>query len=548
MFVHRRTWVLCPFNAIACHAALADAHGEGVFENVPSNASQYTNHLLRRIISLVNEPKDPWQRRINVASAKDMRSAPAQHLSDEAVPLPDIAHRGNWNMKGIQTIFHYICGSRATDKRAALALSEWSSDSNCAFLPIPDDWPEGDKEPLTKLAIALFSPKQFEERIKCILLCVLLKDLPKMETDTSSQNLIVKKVKSLAPLAGVTPCMLKKTCILMKDLFTRRNGTLLSYTSMEDDSLVNIGPIKECLFGITSSVNKLTMAFNDTAGDNRVLFERIIEKQDRLARSVASLEERFELIERSLNLPLQHYQGSPDGQGSPGTAAHYQGSPDVHGSPGTPGHGHGQGGPEEPGETPDSIFETAFPRLKKLEWNGIISTWHRYGLSKLSQFPTSDNFKALSRMYVYSLHFLPSDDTPIQACPSDIKGMNAHLKRLQEIGKHSKECIKAFLLHNGNPKVEWSSAWSIKRALDQICVDAYKLKQVSNIDTFTNFQLLGFDSISAFRRRNKNKRKANDSETISEQTVERIDHVVSNDNTPALIPESSKQRKTDGIR
>jgi hypothetical protein len=68
-----------------------------------------------------------------------------------------------------------------------------------------------------------------------------------MEKDTSADNVIVKKLKSLAPLAGVNPIMLEEVYKLMHDVFILRNGTFLSYTSMEEDSLVSIGPIKDCL-------------------------------------------------------------------------------------------------------------------------------------------------------------------------------------------------------------------------------------------------------------------------------------------------------------
>jgi hypothetical protein len=57
-----------------------------------------------------------------------------------------------------------------------------------------------------------------------------------------------------------------------------------------------------------------------------------------------------------------------------------------------------------------------------------------------------------------------------------------------------------------------SSAWSIKKALDGIDINAYEENIVSNIDSFTNFERLGFNCVAAFCKRSKNKRKVQEQE------------------------------------
>jgi hypothetical protein len=157
-----------------------------------------------------------------------------------------------------------------------------------------------------------------------------------------------------------------------------------------------------------------------------VYFDKILEKQNKLEATLERLQEQVSGIERSIHLLgnnmashchgnpvgiaartqgnpviIGHWQGSPVSQGNPDMASHWQGSPVSQGNPEMASHWQGS-----PGGNTESTFAAAFPQLKKLEWSGIVSSWHKYGLSKFVQFPKSDNFKALSRMYVYSLHFL----------------------------------------------------------------------------------------------------------------------------------------------
>jgi hypothetical protein len=75
------------------------------------------------------------------------RRSSAQIASEHKDVQPTyIVHYGGWTLKGIQTLFNYICGSFDTDSKVARSIGGWTDATEGGYMPTLTCIPESEQE------------------------------------------------------------------------------------------------------------------------------------------------------------------------------------------------------------------------------------------------------------------------------------------------------------------------------------------------------------------------------------------------------------------
>ena len=232
---------------------------------------------------------------------------------------------------------------------------------------------------MTKIALTLFALPPIPNRMKCILLCILLKD----KSDMGESNLVIQKLLQVARQVGMTEDRLRNIEILMKQTFTFLNGSFLTYASLEPDSLVHVGPLVEATTENSVRLKEVTVFLNRFA---ETIYTQHAKLDTKLDLYCANMERRVTLLEHFLY--SQNLRGNPETPGSSRVTLENGGT--SQGNPETPGScrvtlengGTFQGTPGTPGSSQESIdsrFSTAFSNQYP-KWQDLILIWHLYGV------------------------------------------------------------------------------------------------------------------------------------------------------------------------
>ena len=132
MFPHATHWEVCPIHSIASLIICCRSTAGMMFphKKEAKQDAKYVNRLLKWIEEEAEKERatDPdLDYSVNLTS-KSSRSGPATMANEHPdIQTQWILPRGGWSLEGIQTIFHYICGTSKSDTRVARVLSGWPS-------------------------------------------------------------------------------------------------------------------------------------------------------------------------------------------------------------------------------------------------------------------------------------------------------------------------------------------------------------------------------------------------------------------------------------
>jgi len=129
-------WAIDPFHSLACQM-LCDKYdtSDRLFSQVNEACTEkrvaaYINRLLKSVSSYVQG----GGLTSNLQSQSTRRGSAVQAASNANVNLADIAHRGQWTLDSLSTLFEYVCETNVNDHKIAKVLGGWS-DPNHAGLP-----------------------------------------------------------------------------------------------------------------------------------------------------------------------------------------------------------------------------------------------------------------------------------------------------------------------------------------------------------------------------------------------------------------------------
>lgn len=119
IILHRSSWILCPFHALATMIVCMNCIYDEVFHDLSGSPAASINETFKKLAEDIRD--------LPRYCSHSMRHGASQFCSDhEGIQTQSLVKRGGWHAEQL-TLFSYITITTKSDSRIARVLADWPS-------------------------------------------------------------------------------------------------------------------------------------------------------------------------------------------------------------------------------------------------------------------------------------------------------------------------------------------------------------------------------------------------------------------------------------